>query len=477
MKTELVLLAKPYERLSDARMLHLPPQLIWESPIYRFHELEGNAARHVFFDVTKSAVLSETKRDLAEALDWAVGRTHQRNPSILDFGAGRLRNTLHLLSAGYSVTAVDFEKLLTADSVRPYLQQANQQAPRFSELVYPSQFITTTRRFDLIILVNVLNIMPVPAERSLALQYCREKLTDRGLLLWYSQTTQSAYKDMPAFGDGLVMSTKEKFKTFYKDYNVEEVDELFAANGLRLADILHQPHIQCRLYKKIGRNPMSGVLTPRLIRRHVEGDIDYEAPKLVTSRPRRIRQNAVLNTPNPRALSPSLLYREALLSVPAGTQSNNTYQSLVGAIFLYLFAPQLEKMEFEHKMHHGRDRVDLFFKNHALSGFFVRFTIPNSPSVYVECKNYAGRLGANEINQSIQRVATTRSHLGVVTCRHARRNWMNEKCGDASDDEKTVMWLDDSDLFELLEHVGNEAAIGRVLMSRIDEINATQDSS
>ena len=53
---------------------------------------------------------------------------------------------------------------------------------------------------------------------------------------------------------------------------------------------------------------------------------------------------------------------------------------------------------------------------------------------------------------------------------------MNEKCGDVCDDEKTIMWLDDSDLFELLDHAGDEAAIGRILMARIDEINSTQDS-
>ena len=465
---------KTYERNSSGPMPL--PQSIWESPIYRFHELIGNSARHVFFDVTKSAVLSDTKRDLAQALDWAVEKTNQRNPAILDFGAGRLRNTIYLLSRGHSVTAVDFEKLLTSDSVRPNLQSANGHAPRFSELVYPSQFIRTNRRFDLIILINVLNVMPVPSERYLALQYCPEKLTDRGLILWYSQTTQSAYKGMPSFGDGLVMSTKEKYKTFYKDFNIDEIEELFAANGLRLADTLAQQHIQCRLYKKVGRNPMNGVLTPRLIRRHVEGDVDYEPPRVVTSQPRRLRQNAILNVPDPRELSRSLLYRQALLSIPPGTQANNTYQNLVGAIFLYLFPHQLEKMEFEHEMHHGRDRVDLFFRNHALGGFFVRFTIPNSPYVYVECKNYTGNLGSGEVNQSIERVATTRSHLGIVTCRRARRTWMNEKCGDVCDDEKTIMWLDDSDLFELLDHAGDEAAIGRILMARIDEINSTQDS-
>ena len=81
---------KTYERNSSGPMPL--PQSIWESPIYRFHELIGNSARHVFFDVTKSAVLSDTKRDLAQALDWAVEKTNQRNPAILDFRAGRLRN-------------------------------------------------------------------------------------------------------------------------------------------------------------------------------------------------------------------------------------------------------------------------------------------------------------------------------------------------------------------------------------------------
>ena len=475
---ELELLPKTYESTENARLWM--PTRIWESPIYQFRIPEGNGLQPYFFDVTGSASpnLKDASSDLAVCLRWAISETGKEHPLILDFGAGRLRNTLHLLRLGHSVTAVEFSRLSNSEAVQPLVQEARTYAPRFSELIFPHEFLRSSARFDLILLINMINIMPVPVERYLVLQYCREKLTKDGLILWYSQTSQTKrYKAKPYFGDGQIADPHTVMKTFYKDYKSDQIDELLAANGLRLKGEQHPPHNWCKLYKEVGGNPTKNTITAELARRYVEGDLEYEKPKKVQPdiiTDRRVRKNF----PDPPELSRSRLYVQALRGLPSGRQNgaDETYQNLVGAIFLHLFPNQLENMEFEHEMHQGRDRVDLFFRNHALGGFFIRFTIPNSPYVYVECKNYTGELGANEINQSIQRVATTHSHLGIVVCRHARKTWMNAKCGDACDDEKTVMWLEDSDLAKLLSHAGNDAELGRVLMGRIDEINAMRES-
>src|SRR5437879_4120005 len=77
--------------------------LIWESPIYRFVIPVGkNKFKQVNIDVTRSAptALTETGKELRETFDWALNLIRKRQPKVLDFGAGRLRNVPYLLQRG-----------------------------------------------------------------------------------------------------------------------------------------------------------------------------------------------------------------------------------------------------------------------------------------------------------------------------------------------------------------------------------------
>ena len=450
---------------------------IWESPIYQFAIPEGTGVRPYQFNVTQSAsrVLTDASVDLAAALRWAIEMTGKSNPRILDFGAGRLRNTLHLLRRGHSVTAVEFGQLSNSESVLPFLNEARGFGSRFSELIFPHQFLQSSARFDLIIIVNVINIMPVPAERYLAVQYCRDKLADDGLIFWYSQTTQSIYKDKPPFGDGLIADPNVRVKTFYKDFTSEQVDELFAANGLRLKGEQYPMHNRCKLYKKAGENPTKRILSAEKIRRYVGGDGDYPTPAKVL--PDLVsRRNMRANVPEPPQLRRSQLYSEALRRLPAGRDDrvDKTYQNLVGAIFLHLFERQLVKMQFEADIHEGRGIIDIVFRNHATSGFFSRFPLIHDPFVYVECKNLSRDLPIRDIDQSIQRVSTTKSHLGIIVCRRNRNQQLiRDRCKDATDENKLVFWLEDSEIHRLLENYGSPANIDEVLLNRVDEVTST----
>ena len=132
--------------------------------------------------------------------------------------------------------------------------------------------------------MNVLSVMPVPAERSLVLQYCRKKLKKDGLILWYSQTTQSIYSDKGEFGDGLLSNESDRYKTFYKDYKDYEIDELFAGSGLRLKAKKVVPHVTARLYHSAGNDPLEAVLSAAKIRKFVEGDVDYSKAAVTVKR-------------------------------------------------------------------------------------------------------------------------------------------------------------------------------------------------
>lgn len=448
---------------------------IWLQPTYRFTLPEGNQLRPYYFDVTKSAVLFETKGDLAQNLDWAVDKTGKRHPKILEFGAGRLRNTIYLLEKGHPVTAVEFGSLTGAESVRPYLDRARRFGQSFSELIFPHDFFASEQKFDLILLVNVLNIMPVPSERILALQYCRDKLEEDGLILWYSQTKEYSYKDKPLFCDGK-MSTSHRFKTFYKDYEEEEIDELFAANGMRLENEWEGAaarHFRSRLFKSLGKNPTKPILSASLIRRYVKGDREFAEPEEVTPSPTSVGARGRPNVPDPKELSSVELYAQALPRISPGIPSNNTYQNLIGAIFSRLFFPQLVEFEFEKKFNEGRDRIDIVYRNHATSGFFSRFPLRGFPFVYIECKNYSHDLRPGEINQSIERITNTRSHLAIIACRKNRnRTLIRSRCRDFNngDERNMLFWLEDNDVLSLLENAAEPEEMNEILMRRVDEV-------
>lgn len=91
--------------------------LIWKLPVYRFiipYNLnpDGDSRyKDILIDVTDSAPpFNETKKQMAMVFDEGCKLLTKESP-ILDFGAGKLRNTIYFLEKGYNVNAVEFEKL------------------------------------------------------------------------------------------------------------------------------------------------------------------------------------------------------------------------------------------------------------------------------------------------------------------------------------------------------------------------------
>jgi 2-polyprenyl-3-methyl-5-hydroxy-6-metoxy-1,4-benzoquinol methylase len=175
---------------------------MWKTPIYKLNRplpFVSNTKRQykqIWIDVTRSAPSFSTpgrtlERTLRTALNVAgITKVH----TILDFGAGKLRNAVHLLSKGHKVCAVEFEQLFQkSEQAKSLLQKAQQNGSRFSKLVFPHEFQKSERRFDFAMLINVLNTMPVVAERLLVLRYCHQKLRPDSYLLWYTQRGDTDY--------------------------------------------------------------------------------------------------------------------------------------------------------------------------------------------------------------------------------------------------------------------------------------------
>jgi hypothetical protein len=131
---------------------------MWETPIYRFNREAGQDRKgnllyeQIVVDVTKSAptfatpgtTLESALRDLIAAT--GIGK----KALILDFGAGKLRNTLYLLQKGYRVCAVEFEELFRdSDQAAASRKKAHVTGrKRFSTMIYPRDFERCKHTFD-----------------------------------------------------------------------------------------------------------------------------------------------------------------------------------------------------------------------------------------------------------------------------------------------------------------------------------------
>ena len=186
---------------------------MWESPVYKFITKVNETRKEIFIDVTGSAPsFNEPGKQLEGCFNVLLKGMKPSTTTILDFGAAKLRNTIYLLKKGYKVHACEFEDLFKRS------QQANdfltiaRSNKNFKNLVFPDGFITSTLKFDVILLINVLNIMPVPLERLCVSYLCKEKLKKNGKLFWYTQHGTYDYSDAVAeLNDGIVTGKGRKF--------------------------------------------------------------------------------------------------------------------------------------------------------------------------------------------------------------------------------------------------------------------------
>lgn len=203
---------------------------MWETPYYRlpFH------GKKILVDVTLAA--PRQPEPVSVLPDVLAYLKKEQISSILDFGAGKLRNTLYLLKRGFQVYAVEYEAQFTQYELSKTRLAQARRYPNFRQLIFPHEFFECERRFDLAILVNVVNYIPVKRHRSLVIKYCAQKLRDRGWLLWVSQYGDTHYRDRltEELKDGFLLHSDRERSTFYREFTVEEVDRMISAQGLKL---------------------------------------------------------------------------------------------------------------------------------------------------------------------------------------------------------------------------------------------------
>ncbi|MDE2589955.1 MAG: hypothetical protein KGL95_09870, partial [Patescibacteria group bacterium] len=202
-------------------------RIVWESPVYKFEEettIRGKITKKPFLiNVTYSAPrnLDDPGKALIGVFKKITEGKEPHKIHILDFGAGKLRNTLWLLQKGFNVWSVEFEELeeRLEDAKKKWKMAKNY--PNFKHLGFPKDFVNLDKKFDIILLVNVVNVMPIPMERFALLSLLREKIKNDGMLLWHQwrgmATGQDNYTEENAFIDGYIMGQKNH--TFYVEHS------------------------------------------------------------------------------------------------------------------------------------------------------------------------------------------------------------------------------------------------------------------
>lgn len=223
----------------------------WTTPLYRFKLPK----KKVVVNVTRSCPVfekpTEGMDDVAALLKQAG---HKR---VLDFGAGKLRNTLFLLrhKARFQVWAVEFEECWQTQMGKTSLNSAKRYSG-FFEKKWPAEFLTSRFEVDVVLLINVVNVVPREVDRRLIVAECTERLRKAGWFIWFSQFGEPHYK--PAVSDrlrapdgGWFYSLNKRYQTYYREFGTDEILSYFPKTRYRQVQKLNAGHNRAFIFEKL----------------------------------------------------------------------------------------------------------------------------------------------------------------------------------------------------------------------------------
>ena len=467
---------------------------MWQSPKYRFRvpvDLDDDGygpLREVVIDVTGSAPTFDGPGSrLGGVLDKLLQEyTDRPHVTILDLGAGKLRNTVYVLrrSPQSQVWGVEYESLkASSKQAQQLFAAAKGYGKRFHDVSFPHEFVNCTLAFDLILAINVFSVMPVPSERLLLLTYCYQRLKPSGRLFWYSQHGEPDYavggtrcNDSTRCGDGFFIGGKTYEKTFFREFSVDEIDEMMLSSGFAFEESYVVSHNLARVYVKRPPALLASVLSHTDIEAITAAGAEIPEPKGAECQIVQREQGVTAVSPETPSLQFETLCLRALESICPGNEYATTFHRFCELVLRRAFRGRLRKWSTEKEVNKGRKRIDLLAKNYAEAGFFKRardhFKIP-CPYVVIECKNYSTEVGNPEVDQLAGRLNPARGQLGILVCRSvADRDALLDRTRDCLKDAKRILVLTDADLAQLCECMrdGDTDGIDDVMEAKLDEL-------
>ncbi|MHA2247373.1 MAG: hypothetical protein ACXADY_20670 [Candidatus Hodarchaeales archaeon] len=404
---------------------------------------------------------------------------------VIEFGAGNLKNIPFILFRDKLVHAVDFEEVLNLDQTNNNLTKCTKYGQKFRPIIFPNEFIDFNETYDLGILSHVLAIMPVFAERLLALQYLYQKIRDNKYLLWYSQVESREYKKRRISGsydcgDGIWLGKNQAFRTFFKHYEPIEIDEIMILSGFLFIKKYSCDMGHIRLYQKQNYNIFENIVNLSRLNEVFNEDTSNFRP--IQGKDIIVDLNDEIKSvsPNPDEFSLTNLYLEKLASIRSGIGQRATQFHRLSAIILWFsLYTQIGDIRIERIIDEGLGKIDVTFQNKNKEGFFkdLKDLVDiRSPLISVECKNYTNDISNPEIDQLSRRLNRQRGMLGFLTCRAVEdkeRLRLNLKLL-AANEQKYIIVLEDRDLeFMVSERFKTgEEGINAFLRGKYEELIA-----
>ena len=445
---------------------------MWENPIYTFEEEvseKGKIVKKPFYiNVTYSVPRRE--KDPGKALIGVFKKiTANLNPkevNILDVGAGKLRNTLWLLEKGFNVWAVEFPEL--RDRLKDAKEKwdfAEKNYKNFHKVTFPCDFIKLKQKFDLVLLINEINVMPIPIERFAIVSPCRKKIKNNGMLLWHQWRAKSNHPEMYTeeneFIDGFLMGSGPNH-TFYVEHDRDQSHEILYSVGFEFDKDMN-------LHKVPSNSCYSYIFRPNHMNL-IEDALNLKEMCNTKHDPKK----PITNT---NCLDVLDLYTEQLKYISTGRDQAHNFHLLSARIFYEIFREQLGEPEIENEINESRGRIDFCCRNKNKDGIFKNLKDTwdiKCPNIYVECKNYENDLTNTEYSQLSDRLIPDRSMLGFLICRDKKNKAKVLKhCQDRKKGNKYIIVLDDKDLVQLSKYKLNDEDDDRInefIHNKIKEI-------
>lgn len=448
---------------------------MWESPIYKFKTEINGEKKDILIDVTGSAPnFSEPGKQLEGTFKALLSGLDPSKTKIMDFGAAKLRNTIYLLEKGFTVYACEFDDLFKRSQQADEYYKVAKKYPNFKTLVFPDDFISFDGKFDVVLLINVLNVMPIQLERLCVLALCREKMKDTGRLLWYTQHgAYSEEKAVTKLFDGLVTGKGREYNMFYRDFSRKEIHEMLKSTGFSFNNCFKFPSSgtnQAYVF-----NPGGAILVDqslgltellkkgskklRTVTRGSRWAINGEEE----SKTKKIEYEAKLPTEITKVKTIDILeeYSKELKTIsPGGGMKASKYHQIMLNILTDLFSHNLKNPKKEKEINQGRKRVDITFDNKLETGFFKelkeRYNVM-CPIIFVECKNYTDDLENPAYDQIVGRLNKRRGMFGIIVCRNiSNKATCLKQCRDLirenPDAEKYIIVLTDDEIQQMIKH-------------------------
>lgn len=452
---------------------------MFESPIYKVKGKIGRKEQEILIDVTGSAPNFKIPGAQLESTFRRLLKDYKKEKiKILDLGAAKLRNTVYLLKKGYTVHACEYEDLFQRmGQAKDFLDKAKTYST-FKKLAYPHDFLKNQQKFDAILLINVINIMPNPMERYALLKRCREIMTKNGILLWYTQ--HGTYDPRQAFGklnDGLITGKGRKYHMFYRDFSREEIFSMLNSVGFS--------HDKQYTFPGSGSNqayafkPDGPILIS--IKKESKASLDTieRTRSYVDDEGKKYETKAPSRESKLKELDLLKQYKQILVDLVPGKPDAIKYEKVIVEILKFLFQDRLDNCNSQHKFDGGRNRVDITFRNTGKPGFFRQLDSGHkiaSGYVMIECKNYSKDVKNPEFQQIESRLKPHRGMFGIIICRKINdKKKLLQKQRDiliGTTEHKFIILLDDNDIKKMINYKLKDSIkeIDDLLHDKLDEL-------